>query len=282
MSSHSKKLIKRIHQLLDRVEILLPVQTQDPDWDAYQAFRWDPTHGLVGIARPHRIALDDLLCIDRQKSEVVRNTGRFVEGHAANNILLWGARGTGKSSLIKAVFDHFRDQGLRLIEVDKEDLLQLRELVNLIVDRPERFILYCDDLSFEADDPSYKALKAGLEGTISAPAENLLIYATSNRRHLLPEYRADNQDVEYRDGELHPGEAIEEKISLSDRFGIWLSFYPLKQDEYLAIVEHWVRWFGGEPDAECHTAAIRWATQRGARSGRAARQFAIDWNNRTQ
>jgi predicted AAA+ superfamily ATPase len=233
---------------------------------------------LSGVAHPHRLQLDDLLCMDRQKAEVVRNTRQFVAGRPANNELLWGSRGTGKSSLIKAIFNAFADEGLRLIEVDKSDLLHLPQLLELLYGRPERFLLYCDDLSFEAGDASYKALKAVLEGTIAAPLENVLIYATSNRRHLMPELMAENLEARPVDGEIHQGEAVEEKISLSERFGLWLSFYPFSQDEYLAIVGHWLRQLGvrDAADEDTRAAALRWATQRGSRSGRVARQFALD------
>jgi hypothetical protein len=208
----------------------------------------------------------------------MRNTGQFVQGLPANNVLLWGARGTGKSTLIKGVFNAFVEQGLRLIEVEKEHLVDLVEIVDALDGRDERFLLYCDDLSFDADDAGYKSLKAVLEGSIAAPASNVLIYASSNRRHLLPEMKSDNQEVHIVEGEIHPGEAIEEKISLSERFGLWLSFYPYNQDQYLQIVAHWLRRFdagdiGKEPT---RLAALRWARQRGSRSGRVARQFAID------
>jgi len=280
MSSHKKndKLIKRLNALLNRVEMLLPPRHEAPDWDAFTAFQWDPQDGLTGVAHPHRLQLDDLLCMDRQKAEVVRNTRQFVEARPANNVLLWGSRGTGKSSLIKAVFNAFADEGLRLIEVDKTDLLHLPQLLNLLYGRPERFLLYCDDLSFETGDASYKALKAVLEGTIAAPPENVLIYATSNRRHLMPELMAENLEARPVDGEIHQGEAVEEKISLSERFGLWLSFYPFGQDEYLSIVDHWLKQLGvdGIADEDTRIAALRWATQRGSRSGRVARQFALD------
>jgi len=233
---------------------------------------------LLPVKTPHRVALDDLLCIDQQKAEVVRNTEQFVRARPANNVLLWGARGTGKSTLIKAVFNAFVARGLRLIEVEKEHLVDLVEIIETLDGRPERFLLYCDDLSFEADDAGYKSLKAVLEGSISAPAGNVLIYASSNRRHLLPEMQSENQDVHVVDGEIHPGEAIEEKVSLSERFGLWLSFYPYSQDDYLAIVEHWLGRLqaGSCRDEATRLAALNWARQRGSRSGRVARQFAVD------
>jgi predicted AAA+ superfamily ATPase len=279
----NEKLIKHVHRLLDRVENLLPAPAAVPDWHDFTAFRWAPQDGLAGVRHPHRIALDDLLCMDRQKEEVVRNTRQFVDRRPANNVLLWGSRGTGKSSLVKAVFNAFSDNNLRLIEVDKDNLVRLPQLLDLLYERPERFLLYCDDLSFEAGDASYTALKAVLEGTVAAPPDNVLIYATSNRRHLVPEYMDENLEARPVGGEIHQGEAVEEKISLSERFGLWLSFYPFDQDEYLAIVDHWLQRLASPrriEDETTRTAALRWATQRGSRSGRVARQFALDWAGR--
>ena len=278
--SHRKTgdLFSRLHALLDRVETLLPVPAPPPDWGRFTAYRWHPDTGMQGVVHPHQLNLDDLLCMERQKAEVVRNTAQFVGCRPANNVLLWGARGTGKSSLVKAVFNAFAPHGLRLVEVDKEDLVQLPRMLDLLYGRPERFLLYCDDLSFEAGDASYKALKAVLEGTIAAPPDNVLIYATSNRRHLMPEFMAENMEARPVGGEIHQGESVEEKISLSERFGLWLSFYPFSQDDYLAIVDHWLRRLGASAiaDEETEAAALRWATQRGSRSGRVARQFALD------
>ena len=220
--------------------------------------------------------------MDRQKAEIQRNTRQFIAGLPANNVLLWGARGTGKSSLIKALLNEYADQGLRMIEVDKDDLVHWADIVERVYDRPERFLLYCDDLSFEADDASYKALKAILDGSISAAPENVLLYATSNRRHLLPEYMSENQDSRIVEGELHHGEAVEEKISLSERFGLWLSFHPFSQDDYLAIVAYWLGELGWTEglDEESRKLALRWALTRGSRSGRVAWQFARDWVGR--
>jgi predicted AAA+ superfamily ATPase len=275
---NDKDLIERLHALLDRVETALPAAPRPPRWERFTAYRWHPQTGLEGVPRPHQVFLDDLLCMDRQKAEVVRNTRQFVAGRPANNVLMWGSRGTGKSSLVKAVFNAFAADGLRLVEVDKADLVQLPRLLEPLHERPERFLIYCDDLSFEAEDASYKALKAVLEGTIAAPPDNVLLYATSNRRHLMPEYMAENMEARPVGGEIHQGESVEEKISLSERFGLWLSFYPFSQDEYLAIVDHWLKRLGmpGMPDEATRTAALRWATQRGSRSGRVARQFALD------
>jgi predicted AAA+ superfamily ATPase len=278
--SDSDDFFGRANRLLERWESLLDGRSAAPDW-SHEAYRWRHDHRgmrLLPVRNPHRVALEDLLCIDRQKAEMLRNTEQFVRGRPANNALLWGARGTGKSTLIKAVFNAFVHRGLRLIEVEKEHLVDLVEIVEVLGDRRERFLLYCDDLSFEADDSGYKSLKAVLEGSIAAPAPNVLIYASSNRRHLLPESSADNQDVHSVNGEIHPGEAVEEKVSLSERFGLWLSFYPYSQDDYLSIVEHWLRRLdaGSCADEPTRLAALRWAGQRGSRSGRVARQFAVD------
>lgn len=272
--------LRRALPLLDRLDALLPERGNRTDW-THDAYRWRsaPNGGwLQPVAHPHRVELGDLLCLDRQKAEVVRNTEQFVRGRPANNVLLWGARGTGKSTLVKAAFNHFIGHGLRLIEADKAHLVDLPDMVALLHDRPERFIVYCDDLSFEADDPGYKALKAVLEGSIAAPPENVLIYATSNRRHLLPEFHSENRAARVVDGELHQGDAIEEKISLSERFGLWLSFYPLTQEQYLAVVDHWLARYRAPTTSEAavRKAALQWATQRGSRSGRVARQFALD------
>lgn len=282
--SESDRFFERATRLLERWERQLDGRPQPPDW-TYDAYRWrNDRRGmhLLPVRHPHRVRLDDLLCMDHQKAELLRNTARFIDQRPANNALLWGARGTGKSTLIKAVFNHFVDRGLRLIEVEKEHLVDLAEILESLEGRQEHFLLFCDDLSFEADDPGYKSLKAVLEGSIAAPAENVLIYASSNRRHLLPESKADNQDVHQVDGEIHPGEAIEEKISLSERFGLWLSFYPFTQDQYLSIVEHWLGCLsaGSCRDEGTRQAALQWATRRGSRSGRVARQFAIDWAGR--
>jgi predicted AAA+ superfamily ATPase len=235
---------------------------------------------LQAVHHPSHIRLDDLRNIGPQKEAIEQNTRQFITGRPANNVLLTGARGTGKSSLIKACLAQFADRGLRLIEVDKEHLVDLPDIVELIAQRPERFIIFCDDLSFEEGEGGYKALKVALDGSISAQSDNVLIYATSNRRHLLPEKMSDNEGYRHvDDGDLHPGETVEEKISLSERFGLWLSFYPFRQDDYLDIVHHWLAHFGvpasqfDEADAE----ALRWALQRGSRSGRIAWQFARDW-----
>lgn len=288
--SAKKRLLIRAERLLERLEKLLPPGDESPDWSAH-AFRWrrqGQRGWLQAVHAPHRIALDELLCLDQQKAEIERNTRQFIAGRGANNVLLWGSRGTGKSSLIKAVFTALRDQGLRLIEVDKEDLIQLPEILELLRGRPERFILFCDDLSFEASESGYKALKAALDGSITATPENLLIYATSNRRHLLPEFQSENREARILDGELHQGESVEEKISLSDRFGLWIAFHPFSQAQYLALVHHWLARLATQPSQvatsdereRIEQAALQWALRRGSRSGRTARQFARDWVGR--
>ena len=284
--SDADRLIERVDALLARVEKLLPAPPVATNWKA-SAFRWRKRsgHGAIeAIRHVHRIALGDLCGIDRQKKLVEQNTRQFVAGHPANNVLLTGARGTGKSSLIKALLNKYAPRGLRVIEVEKQDLVDLPEIVELIADRPERFVLYCDDLSFEADEPGYKALKVVLDGSVAAASENCLIYATSNRRHLMPEFMSENLEAKRVDDEIHPGETVEEKISLSERFGVWVSFYPFDQDEYLEIVARWLAHFkisDTTSDALRHE-ALQWALQRGSRSGRVAWQFARDWAGRAR
>ena len=280
-------LIARAEALMDRLELLLPHPTQAPDWSAATAFLWRRRNGrawLQPIAHPHAIRLKDLRDIDDQKARIDQNTRQFLAGRRANNVLLTGARGTGKSSLVKALLNAYSGKGLRLIEVDKTDLMDLPEIVDLLQGRPERFILFCDDLSFEEGEAAYKALKSVLDGSVAAVPDNVLIYATSNRRHLMPEYHDENLQARHVDGEIHPGEAVEEKISLSERFGLWISFYPFSQDEYLEIVAHWLKSFGLGRQAidEARQEALQWALMRGSRSGRVAWQFARDWAGRSE
>ncbi|MFZ4877262.1 ATP-binding protein [Janthinobacterium sp. Mn2066] len=277
------QFLLRAEALLARVEAILPLAAPAPDWSSF-AFRWRRRQGAVShlqaVAHVSSIALDDLHNIGTQKAQIEQNTRQFVAGRPANNVLLTGARGTGKSSLIKACLNQFASQGLRLIEVDKADLADLPDIVELVAARPERFIIFCDDLSFEEGEGGYKALKVALDGSIAAQSDNVLIYATSNRRHLMPERMSDNSSYKTDDdGDLHPGETVEEKISLSERFGLWLSFYPFKQDDYLDIVAHWLSSFGctSEQITEARGDALRWALQRGSRSGRVAWQFARDY-----
>lgn len=273
------QLVGRFEQLLDRVERLLPMPAPETDWNA-QAFRWrQGAQGqgyLQAIKNPHRVELSSLLNIDRQKESIMRNTTQFLAGGEANNVLLTGARGTGKSTLIKACWNQLSAQGLKLIEVDKTDLLQLADIVELVGERREKFIIFCDDLSFEEGEITYKALKSVLDGSISAPSDNMLFYATSNRRHLLPQKMRENLDVSYEDGEIRPNDSTEEKISLSERFGLWLSFYPFSQDDYLVTAKHWVENLGGKWHEHSERDALRWYMTRSARSGRVAWQFAKD------
>jgi len=279
------RLIKRAEQVLERLEAALPPKLPAPDWKAALACRWRKRNGrgfLQPITHPHRIRLTDLQKIEEQIRLVEQNTRQFLEGLTANDVLLTGARGTGKSSLIKAILNKFSAKGLRLIEVDKQDLMDLPDIVDLVAEEPYKFILFCDDLSFDTDEPGYKALKVILDGSISATSENLLIYATSNRRHLMPEYMQENLETKYLGEEIHPGESVEEKISLSERFGLWVSFYPFDQDEYLVIVDFWLGQLGvGDRDrANARHEALQWALTRGSRSGRVAWHFARDWAGR--
>jgi predicted AAA+ superfamily ATPase len=279
---NTDKLIQSAEALLARIGKLLPAEPAGTDWKASIAFRWRKRNGrgaIEAVRHVHQISLGDLHGIDSQKKIVEQNTRQFVDGYPANNVLLTGARGTGKSSLIKALLNKYAPRGLRVIEVEKQDLIDLPDIVDHIDSRPERFILFCDDLSFDADEQGFKALKVVLDGSVAAASENCLIYATSNRRHLMPEYMSENLEAKRVDDEIHPGETVEEKISLSERFGVWASFYPFDQDEYLEIVAQWLSHFriaGAGTDA-VRQAALQWALQRGSRSGRVAWQFARDW-----
>jgi len=280
-------LLARVEALVARLEGVLPHPLGAPDWNASTAFRYRTRGGTGGRLEPVRhvasIRLASLVEVDAQKERIVRNTEQFVAGKAANNVLLTGARGTGKSSLIKACLNEFAARGLRLIEVDKSDMIDLPDIVDLVAERSERFVIFCDDLSFDEGEPGYKALKSILDGSVAESTDNVLIYATSNRRHLLPEYMKENLSYRHtEDGEVHPGEVIEEKISLSERFGLWVSFYPFSQDEYLAIVAEWLRGFGvgAEAIAAARQESLVWALERGSRSGRVAYQFARDYAGR--
>lgn len=278
--SQFDQIITRLEQLIDRVEQVLPAAQPQPDWSG-SAFRWRAQAGGKGylhvVKNPHRVDLNSLKNVETQKQAIVRNTAQFVSGRSANNVLLTGARGTGKSTLIKACWTRFADQGLKIIEVDKTDLIQLADIVDLVSDRPEKFIIFCDDMSFEEGESTYKALKSALDGSIAEPSANILFYATSNRRHLLPEKMRENLDVSYEDGEIRPNDSIEEKVSLSERFGLWLSFYPFSQDDYLAAARYWVEYLGGIWGENTEFDALLWHRSRGARSGRVAWQFAKDY-----
>ena len=284
MNEHFERLIVRAEALISRIESVLPQPLNAPDWSASNAFRYRKRSSGHGSLEPVKhighMALGDLKEIDDQKEKIQRNTEQFVSGMPANNVLLTGSRGTGKSSLIKACLNEYAPRGLRLIEVDKADLTDLPDIVDVVSDLPEKFIVFCDDLSFEEGEPGYKALKSILDGSIAAATPNVLIYATSNRRHLLPEYMTENLTYTHtEDGEVHPGEVVEEKISLSERFGLWVSFYPFSQDEYLTIVAQWLSSFGVDKAAieAARPASLVWALERGSRSGRVAYQFARDY-----
>ena len=289
MTEEFLRLMARAEQLMARIESALPQPLRAPDWAQAVAWRYRKRASGHGVLEPVRhvghIALGDLKEIDAQKDKIERNTRQFVEGRPANNVLLTGARGTGKSSLIKACLNAYAPQGLRLIEVDKADLTDLPDIVEVVAGLPQKFIVYCDDLSFDEGEPGYKALKSILDGSVAANTPNVLVYATSNRRHLLPEYMKDNLSYTHTDdGEVHPGEVIEEKISLSERFGLWVSFYPFSQDEYLAIVAQWLSALGAAPGQinAARPEALVWALERGSRSGRVAYQFARDFMGRAE
>ena len=283
MNEKFERLMERAEQLIARIESVLPQPLGAPDWSQSIAWRYRKRSSGHGVLEPVRhvaaMQLSDLKEIDAQKEKIQRNTEQFVAGKTANNVLLTGARGTGKSSLIRACLNSYAGRGLRLIEVDKADLTDLPDIVEVVSDRPEKFIIYCDDLSFEEGEGGYKALKSILDGSVAASTPNVLVYATSNRRHLLPEYMKENLSYTHTDdGEVHPGEVVEEKISLSERFGLWVSFYPFSQDEYLTIVAQWMRALGASDAAidAARPAALLWALERGSRSGRVAYQFARD------
>jgi uncharacterized protein len=287
MNEKFEHLIERAAQLLSRIEAILPQPLTAPDWSASVAWRYRKRSSGHGVLEPVRhiaqIRLSDLKEIDVQKEKIQRNTLQFVQAQPANNVLLTGARGTGKSSLIKACLNEYAPRGLRLIEVDKADMVDLPDIVDVVASQAEKFIVFCDDLSFEEGEPGYKALKSILDGSVAAATPNVLIYATSNRRHLLPEYMKENLSYTHTDdGEVHPGEVVEEKISLSERFGLWVSFYPFTQDEYLAITAQWLAWFGVKAEAisAARPEALVWALERGSRSGRVAYQFARDFAGR--
>ena len=284
MNEHFERMLERAEQLMARIERVLPAPLSEPDWGVSIAYRYRKRSSGHALLEPVRhigqMRLDDLKEIEPQKEKIQRNTLQFVDGKPANNVLLTGARGTGKSSLIRACLNTYAPRGLRLIEVDKADLTDLPDIVEVVASRPEKFIIFCDDLSFEEGEPGYKALKSILDGSVAASTPNVLIYATSNRRHLLPEYMKENLTYKHTDdGEVHPGEVVEEKISLSERFGLWVSFYPFSQDEYLAIVAQWLRSFGVDAPAieAARPQALVWALERGSRSGRVAYQFARDY-----
>ncbi len=278
LNATSAQALTRIADALERQN---PPPPSSADWGNAIAYRWrkqGQAGYLQAVQNVTGMALDTLQHIDIQKAKIVQNTAQFVAKLPANNVLLTGARGTGKSSLIRACLHAFAAQGLRLVEIDKDDLTDLPDLIDLLATRPERFIVYCDDLSFEDGESAYKAMKSALDGSIAGQTDNVLIYATSNRKHLMPEYHAENlSGRQSDDGEIHPGDVVEEKISLSERFGLWVSFHPFGQDDYLDIVSHWLASFQLSLDADARFFALQWALERASRSGRVAQQFARDW-----
>jgi predicted AAA+ superfamily ATPase len=282
-------LAEQLKRVLTSLELLLPKPIQQIDWSACHAANWR-RHSFAGYLEPifsiESLHLDDLLGIDKQKQVVEANTRRFLAGLPANNVLLWGTRGTGKSSLVRALLHIYADRGLRVIQVDKDDLIHLPDIVDAIKDEPYKYIIFSDDLSFHQGESSYKMLKSALDGSVYAPPENVLIYVTSNRRHLLPEYESDNRGAMMVEGEIHHGEAVEEKISLSGRFGIWVAFHPFSQEQYISVTRQWVEKLSRKCGAslewsrEAADEAILWSQKKGDRSGRIAYQFASNWVGR--
>ncbi len=279
-------MLERVDDFMQRLEPLLPAIRSAVDWQTTLAARWQ-REGRAGYLLPLQVSLDlslsDLIGVDTQREQLARNTRQFVAGLPANHALLWGARGTGKSSLVRALLAEQAGDGLRLVEIERDHLADLPRIVEQLAELEQRFVLFCDDLSFEAGEGDYRVLKSVLDGSLERAPDNVLLYATSNRRHLVPERQSDNEHWQMVDGELHPNEAVEDKIALSDRFGLWLSFYPFSQEHYLAVVRHWVtsvaqqaglKW---EWNDELEKAAIRWALARGNRNGRCAYQFARQW-----
>ena len=281
--THTDNPGSRFNSLLGRLKFIMPSPRPK---QAASLMRWrrkGASSYIEKIKYSRDIRLDDLLFLDRQKTVIRSNTEQFINNYPANNVLLWGPRGTGKSSLVKAIFSEYRDRGLSLVEVTRDNLIDLNEICDALSHFTGRFIIYCDDLSFDANDPSYKSLKVMLDGSVSDIPDNILIYATSNRRHLIPEFRSENLEAKMIDGEIHHGEAVEEKLSLSERFGIWLSFHPFNQDQYLQIAFHWLDRTGVKIDDPglVREAALQWALEKGTRSGRSAAQFARNWAGKT-
>ncbi|MBP7783456.1 MAG: ATP-binding protein, partial [Acinetobacter sp.] len=274
-----ENILKLMTTVLQQVQQSLPELQKSPDFSV-AAYKWQNKQ-LKPITQAKKIYLDDLKGIKRQKEKVIQNTLQFLKGLPANDVLLTGSRGTGKSSIVRALLTEYESQGLRLIEIERDDLSDLPLIQDIIKDRPEKFIVYCDDLAFNAEDENYRSLKSVLDGSLQSGSGNFIIYATSNRRHLLPEFMHENTPIMRADvpqhKELHPQEAIEEKISLSDRFGLWLSFYPMDQNLYLEIVESYLNKANMELNTEARAEALRWCQARGQRSGRAAYQFSKHW-----
>ena len=286
MDSRLSDFLQRAEELMARLEPLLPALRPQVDWQQCLAARWQ-REGRRGYLAPLQVSLDmrlvDLIGVDRQRDQLARNTRQFIQGLPANHALLWGARGTGKSSLVRALLAEHAAAGLRLIEIERDHLADLPRIVEQLSEQPQRFVVFCDDLSFEAGEGDYRMLKTVLDGSLERAPDNVLLYATSNRRHLVPEKQSDNENWQRVDGELHPNEAVEDKIALSDRFGLWLSFYPFTQTHFLEVVRHWVEVHAEQAsltwqwNEELEKAAIRWALGRGNRNGRCAYQFARNW-----
>ena len=286
MNSNLDAFLQRAEAVLARLEPLLPAQREPIEWQQCLAARWQ-REGRTGYLMPLQVSLEmrlsDLIGVDNQRDQLARNTKQFLDGLPANHALLWGSRGTGKSSIIRALLAEYGSAGLRLIEIERDHLADLPRVVEQLQGLPQRFVLFCDDLSFEAGESDYRVLKSVLDGSLEQAPENVLLYATSNRRHLVPEKESDNENWKHVDGELHPNEAVEDKIALSDRFGLWLSFYPFTQDHFLSVVEHWIDVLAAKAglqwqrDEALDILAVRWATGRGNRNGRCAYQFARYW-----
>nr|WP_199771744.1 ATP-binding protein [Pseudomonas fluorescens] len=286
VDSRLNAFLERADAVLARLEPLLPAPRQAIDWQHCLAARWQ-REGRTGFLLPLDVSLDmrlsDLIGVDKQRETLARNTQQFLDGLPANHALLWGSRGTGKSSMVRALLAQHAKAGLRLIEIERDHLADLPRVVEQLNKLAQRFILFCDDLSFEAGEGDYRVLKSVLDGSLEQAPENVLLYATSNRRHLVPENQSDNDNWKRVDGELHPSEAVEDKIALSDRFGLWLSFYPFTQEHFLNVVEHWIGELAGKAglqwqrDEQLDILAVRWATGRGNRNGRCAYQFARYW-----
>lgn len=286
MDSRLISFLQRAEDVLERLEPILPARRVELDWNTTVAARWfrEGRSGyLQGLQVSLDLSLDDLVGVDKQREQLANNTQQFVSGLPANHVLLWGSRGTGKSSLVRALLAEHAKSGLRLIEIERDHLADLPRVVEMLIGLPQRFVLFCDDLSFESGEGDYRVLKSVLDGSLERAPDNVLLYATSNRRHLVPEKESDNANWKQVDGELHPSEAVEDKIALSDRFGLWLSFYPFTQDHFLSVVRHWItvlakptglQW---EWNHELEILAVRWATGRGNRNGRCAYQFARQW-----
>lgn len=283
INNQKHMLMQQISEVLKRLDLWLPEQNESPNWQAI-AYQWQRVGRkgvLRSLANPCTFPIERLANIDQQVSQVITNTEQFLKGYPANNVLLTGARGTGKSSLIKALLHRYAVKGLRLVQIDKDDLQTLSYLLDLVQNRPEKFIIFCDDLSFKDEEGSYQVLKTVLDGGLISQVSNTLIYATSNRRHLIPQRMIDNI-IDTTEEEIFPRENIEDKTALAERFGLWLTFYPFNQEDYLAAVKSWLQEYNYVLDSAVQDAALKWAQARGNRSGRVAWQFVCDWVGKQQ